>query len=138
MNDPGDHPEGFLAAINPDSEEIYPNAMLEVGFHEIHRRAPWPALEGEKKFEGETAPPETVRFQALRVGYYCVDLDSRPEKLVLNRIVSLKEDVAKEPAAAGPPKAESYKKKQPKKEKAPKAPKKLGAKMELPDRSKEA
>lgn len=135
MNDPGEHADGFLAAINPDSEEIYPNAMVEVGFHEIQRRAPWPALEGERKYEGETAPPETVRFQALRVGYYCVDVDSKNGKLVLNRIVSLKEDVAKEPAAAKAPKAESSKKKQPKKEKAPK---KEGAKMELPDRSKEA
>lgn len=41
------------------------------------------------------APPETVRFQGLRTAYYCVDKDSTPDHVVLNRIVSLKEDVGK-------------------------------------------
>ena len=37
-------------------------------------------------------PPESVRFQGVRVAYFCVDADSAGDKLVLNRIVSLKED----------------------------------------------
>ncbi|KAL8969468.1 MAG: hypothetical protein Q9197_004332 [Variospora fuerteventurae] len=31
---------GFLNDINPDSEEVYPNAMIEVGLEEVRRRAP--------------------------------------------------------------------------------------------------
>ena len=38
----------------------------------------------------EKASPED-RFQFLRQGYYVVDYDSTPERLVFNRIVSLKD-----------------------------------------------
>lgn len=89
---PSAHPSGnFLNDINPHSEDIYPNAMVEMGFDEIRRRAPWPAEEGERA-EGERKPgPESVRFQAMRVAYFAVDQDTTDEKLVLNRIVTLKE-----------------------------------------------
>ena len=125
---------GFLADVNPQSEEIYPNAMIETGFNEVVARAPWPAEEGEKALSTETADypsktdgpspsekelavgqvegsgeaaakitashstvahPETVRFQGLRVAYFSVDKDSVDGKIVLNRIVSLKEDSGK-------------------------------------------
>lgn len=33
----------------------------------------------------------TCRFQMERLGYFCVDTDSRPGKLVLNRTCTLKE-----------------------------------------------
>ena len=33
----------YLTKINPESEEDFPNAMIEVGFSEIKRRAPWAA-----------------------------------------------------------------------------------------------
>lgn len=70
--------------------------MIETGFEDIKRRAPWPSLEGESKQEaGEEARPETVRFQGMRVAYFCVDRDAEEGKLVLNRIVSLKEDLKK-------------------------------------------
>lgn len=82
---------GFLTDVNPDSEEIYPNAVIETGFEEVRRRAPWPAEEGEKDGGG----PETVRFQGLRTGYYAMDSDTREERLVLNTIVSLKADAGK-------------------------------------------
>lgn len=124
-DNPTAHPEGYLQDINPDSEEIFPNAMIETGFEEIRRRAPWPAEAGEKaaadeaKAHGEhakgdagampgsveadvgssveaTARPETVRFQGMRMGYFCVDQESGAGKLVLNRIVSLKEDTGKD------------------------------------------
>lgn len=88
---PLDHPDGFLADINPDSEEVYKNAIVETGFHEVSRRAPWPEQEGEKKKHG----PESCRFQALRVGYFAVDSDTTEDKIVLNRIVTLKEDAGK-------------------------------------------
>jgi glutaminyl-tRNA synthetase len=83
-----DNPEG----INPKSEEIF-NAVVETGLDEIERRAPWPEQEGEGK-EGIVGK-ESVRFQATRVGYFAMDSDSKPGKMVLNRIVTLKEDKGK-------------------------------------------
>lgn len=90
---PEDNPAGFLADINPNSEQIYPNAIVEIGIHEVRRRAPWPELEGEK--DKAKIGPETVRFQALRVGYFALDSDSTGEKIVVNQIVTLKEDAGK-------------------------------------------
>lgn len=90
---PEDNPEGFLADINPDSEQIYPKAIVEIGIHEVRRRAPWPELEGEK--DKAKIGPETVRFQALRVGYFALDSDSIGDKIVVNQIVTLKEDAGK-------------------------------------------
>jgi glutaminyl-tRNA synthetase len=96
-DNPDTHPDGFLSVINPNSKEIFSNAMVETGFEEIRRRAPWPSLEGERKQEeaGAEVRPETVRFQGMRVAYFCVDRDTEEGKLVLNRIVSLKEDPKK-------------------------------------------
>ena len=54
----------------PDSETIYPDALLEPGFEEVRRRAPWPAAEGEK----EKAGPESVRFQGMRIAYFVSSL----------------------------------------------------------------
>ncbi|KAI4283737.1 MAG: hypothetical protein L6R38_001951 [Xanthoria sp. 2 TBL-2021] len=107
-NNPAAHPDGFLADINPESEQIFPHAMIECGFEEIRQRAPWPAEAGEKKLTDaeknssasgvqQAAPgPETVRFQGMRVAYFCVDRETTKDDLILNRIVSLKEDVGKD------------------------------------------
>lgn len=57
---------GFLEDVNPESEVVYKEAMVETGFEEVRRRAPWPATAGE---EGKSGP-EAVRFQAIRVGYF--------------------------------------------------------------------
>ena len=122
-DNPAAHPDGFLKDINPDSEEIFPNAMMETGFSEIQKRAPWPAEAGEmavddgvetgeERARGEAskmqgaggagvaeaplARPETVRFQGMRMGYFCVDKESEGGRLVFNRIVSLKEDTGKD------------------------------------------
>ena len=84
-----------MADINPKSEETFPNALAEVGFDEIYKRAPWPAEGGEMVASGEKTAPETVRFQGMRVAYFTVDKDSDDGKVILNRIVSLKEDAAK-------------------------------------------
>lgn len=86
---------GFLNDINPNSEEVFKNAKIETGLEEIRRRAPWPEEEGEKGVMKGEAGWETVRFQGLRVGYFCMDKDSEGSKVVLNRIVSLKEDAGK-------------------------------------------
>jgi glutaminyl-tRNA synthetase len=103
------NPTGDINDLNPNSQEIFPNAMVEVGLNEIRRRAPWPEEAGEAKDaaggqvegahmvegKGKEVGYETVRFQGMRVAYFCMDKDSTEEKVVLNRIVSLKEDAGK-------------------------------------------
>ncbi|KAK9449536.1 tRNA synthetases class I, catalytic domain-containing protein [Limtongia smithiae] len=81
---PESNPDGFLADINPNSLELYKDAVIEVGFDDFRKN-------GVK----EGAGPESMRFQALRVGYFCVDRETTSDKLVLNKIVSLKEDANK-------------------------------------------
>ncbi|KAG9548612.1 glutaminyl-tRNA synthetase, partial [Aureobasidium melanogenum] len=83
---------GYYENVNPDSEIVHKNAMIEAGFFDIQQRAPWPKEEGEAK--GNTGP-EAVRFQGLRTAYFCVDKDSSAKNIILNRIVSLKEDTSK-------------------------------------------
>ncbi|KAK0732064.1 glutaminyl-tRNA synthetase-like protein [Lasiosphaeris hirsuta] len=84
---------GYLNDINPESEVVYPNALIESGIDEVKRRAPWPEAAGEDKLG--KGGPESVRFQGLRVAYFALDSDSTDDKIILNRIVSLKEDVKK-------------------------------------------
>lgn len=57
---------GFLSDINPESETIYPEALVESGFEEMRRQGPWPRAEGENIEAG----PESVRFQAVRIAYF--------------------------------------------------------------------
>ncbi|OAA70385.1 glutaminyl-tRNA synthetase [Cordyceps fumosorosea ARSEF 2679] len=90
---PEDAEGGFLNDLNPESEVIYPDALIESGFEEVKRRAPWPEAAGESELG--KGGPESVRFQALRVAYFAVDSDSTDDKIILNRIVSLKEDAGK-------------------------------------------
>jgi len=90
---PDNAPGGFLEDINPNSEEIWPKAMIESGFDEVKRRAPWPEAAGESELG--KGGLESVRFQAMRVAYMAMDSDSTDDKIVLNRIVSLKEDAGK-------------------------------------------
>ena len=70
------------------------------------REAEQSAAHGLQATESNTIGKECVRFQAMRVGYFAVDKDSAmslfgdeargdADDLVLNRIVSLKEDVGK-------------------------------------------
>jgi glutaminyl-tRNA synthetase len=61
----------FIANLNPDSLEVLQGCKVE------------PSLAG-------ATPGE--RFQFERQGYFCVDFDSKAEKLVFNRTVSLKSD----------------------------------------------
>jgi len=90
---PEDVEGGFLNDINPDSEVIYHDAIIESGFDEVRRRAPWPEAAGESQLG--KGGPESVRFQAMRVAYFALDSDTTEDKIVLNRIVSLKEDAGK-------------------------------------------
>jgi glutaminyl-tRNA synthetase len=89
-NNPDAHPEGFLADLTSNSEDCFDNAIIEVGFHEIRKNSPW--RENEGGVPEERRRPETVRFQAMRTGYFCLDSDSGENEFVLNRIVGLKQD----------------------------------------------
>ena len=64
----------WIQFLNPDSLEILNNCKVE------------PSL--------VDAPPES-RYQFLRIGYFCVDPDTTPEKLVFNRTVPLRDSWAK-------------------------------------------
>jgi glutaminyl-tRNA synthetase len=76
--DPGDFNEeageSFLSNLNPNSLEIVTGAKLE------------PSLANAKVEQ---------HFQFERVGYFCVDPDSKPGKLVFNRTLALKDSWAK-------------------------------------------
>ncbi|GEQ66741.1 hypothetical protein JCM33374_g404 [Metschnikowia sp. JCM 33374] len=93
---PAAHPEGYLKDINDDSEEVIHNALIEAaGFDEIESKSPLNiGIEGSEFNIQEKKGPETVRFQALRIGYFCMDKDSGDD-VILNRIVTLKEDSSK-------------------------------------------
>lgn len=100
-DNPSAHPDGYLADINPNSEHVFKNALIETGFNEVREKSPWKIKANSKEEEilsgnDEKGAPEAVRFQALRVGYFCMDKDSTDDKIVLNRIVTLKEDKTKD------------------------------------------
>ncbi len=72
--DNDDDGRDFTQKLNQDSLSIKSNCMLELGLQA--------ALPGE-------------RFQFLRQGYFVVDPDTRPDALVFNRIVPLRDTWAK-------------------------------------------
>jgi glutaminyl-tRNA synthetase len=65
-DDPTSVPGGFLNDLNPNSETIYKQALIEPGFEEVRRRSPWPEATGEQA----RCDPESVRFQGTRVAYF--------------------------------------------------------------------
>jgi glutaminyl-tRNA synthetase len=75
VEDPNDAPEGqdFTVNLNPNSLEVV-TAKVE------------PGLAGA---------PAPSRYQFERLGYFCVDKDSTPGRLVFNRTVTLKDTWAK-------------------------------------------
>lgn len=81
--DPGAEADGqdFIAALNPASMEVVPDAWVE------------PSLAG--------AAPGS-RFQFERLGYFSVDPDTTPERLVVNRTVGLRDTWGKIEQAQGP------------------------------------
>jgi glutaminyl-tRNA synthetase len=74
--DPDDVPEGktYLDNLNPQSLELLTGCKLE------------PSLANAKAGD---------KFQFERLGYFCVDKDSAPGKLVFNRAVTLRDTWAK-------------------------------------------
>ncbi len=78
--DPGADGDLF-ADLNPDSETVLEECLVE------------PAL-------AELPVGETVQFE--RLGYFCPDLDSTPERLVFNRTLGLRDTWAKVQAQGRP------------------------------------
>jgi len=76
VEDPENAPEGktFLDYLNPHSLEVLRDCPVEPGL---------------------ASATEGVRVQFERLGYFCVDPDSRPEALVFNRTVSLRDTWAR-------------------------------------------
>ena len=66
--------QDFTANLNPKSLEVIPQAKVEPSLAN--------AVAG-------------TRYQFERLGYFCVDPDSKPGKLVFNRTVALKDTWAK-------------------------------------------
>jgi len=64
----------FINDLNPNSLQILTGCMLEPGLRDAQ-------------------PGDTFQFE--RLGYFCVDPDSQPGRLVFNRTVSLKDEWAK-------------------------------------------
>jgi glutaminyl-tRNA synthetase len=81
---------GYADHLNASSEVVFENAVIEPGFG---------GLAAKKKKDGDAesggASDDIVRFQAVRTGYFAVDTGSAEGKLVLNQIVTLKEDAGK-------------------------------------------
>ena len=135
-------PADFESDINPDSLEVYKNAVVEPAFYSVAIKAMADAKKdseartekAKKEMSAETAAstaegahgahgddeptvaasslvgPENVRFQGMRLAYFALDRESEVEalkdgssangrvagdKIILNRIVSLKEDTGK-------------------------------------------
>ncbi|OWY25780.1 glutamine--tRNA ligase/YqeY domain fusion protein [Sphingobacteriales bacterium UPWRP_1] len=78
--DVGDIEGDIRDYINPDSLVTIANAKLE------------PSL-------GNAAPE--LRYQFIRKGYFCLDKDSAPEKLIFNETVGLKDSWAKQQVKEG-------------------------------------
>jgi len=77
---------GWADDLRPDSEITYDEAVIERGLRDL-------ITENELNPSGSS--DKLVRFQALRTAYFCVDIESSEERIVLNQIVSLREDKGK-------------------------------------------
>jgi glutaminyl-tRNA synthetase len=75
FNNPDPEASGdFIADINPDSLIILNNCRVEASLKD--------------------APPGS-KFQFERLGYFCVDTTSTPDKLIFNRTLSLRDKMGK-------------------------------------------
>ena len=77
---------GWADDLNPNSEVIYGNAVIERGLKDLIK---------ETSLDLSGSSDALVRFQALRTAYFCVDIESTADEIILNQIVSLREDKGK-------------------------------------------
>lgn len=89
-----ENPSGNPEDLNPESEVVYKTSVVEPSFHHVIKSGPW-VVDSVKKsefyVEEDHQSNEVCRFQGMRVGYFTMDRDSTEEKIILNRIVSLKD-----------------------------------------------
>ncbi|KAK8243147.1 tRNA synthetases class I, catalytic domain-containing protein [Phyllosticta capitalensis] len=76
---------GYTNSLNPNSEVIFKDAVIEKGLDVLTKeRSGQPVTGGSDNL---------VRFQAMRTGYFCIDPETNDENVILlNQIVTLKED----------------------------------------------
>ncbi|KAI8322042.1 glutaminyl-tRNA synthetase [Martensiomyces pterosporus] len=98
-------PGGWLSDVDRDSLQVVKGAVAEVGLWDSIKR--YAAAEAGKR-ELAAHHVENVRFQFMRIGYFALDKDAvlpveaieknqlSNAKIVMNRIVTLKEDAKKE------------------------------------------
>ena len=79
-SDPEDSGGDFKDYINPASLQTITTAYIEPSLKNV---------------------TETMRYQFIRKGYFCLDKDATPEKLVFNRTVTLKDAWVKETKKEG-------------------------------------
>jgi glutaminyl-tRNA synthetase len=77
---------GWADDLNPNSEITYSKAVIEKGLQDLIK---------ENSLNPSGSSDKLVRFQALRTAYFCVDIESTEDSIVLNQIVSLREDKGK-------------------------------------------
>lgn len=112
--------DAYIQDIDKDSLVTVPGAMLEVGVWQIIKesleagRKAAELRQKEADASGTTAPPlvdgvESIRFQGVRVAYFCFDYESKAgaleaggaaeahegDRIVLNQIAPLKQDSGK-------------------------------------------
>lgn len=102
----------YKADINPNSLDIIRDAFIEVGFWTVAKTslAGGESIQRTERGASPAVGNECVRFQALRVAYLALDREASlaclveegavprkgpNDRLILNRIVSLKEDSGK-------------------------------------------
>ncbi|GAA94629.1 uncharacterized protein L969DRAFT_17448 [Mixia osmundae IAM 14324] len=120
-----DNPAGapnFLDEVKPNSLEVFQSALIETGFLDVAQtelakakadaeKRTSAVSQGQHDRSSAGAPEaeasqlygyESIRFQGMRTAYFAVDYDSdlvldasKPSKIILNRIVSLKADSGK-------------------------------------------
>jgi glutaminyl-tRNA synthetase len=74
-NPTGHEDRDFLEFLNPDSMRVLSGAL-------VHRDV--------------ASAPCGTRYQFERMGYFCVDKDSTPERPIINRIIGLRDSWAKQ------------------------------------------
>ncbi|KAF2127494.1 glutaminyl-tRNA synthetase [Dothidotthia symphoricarpi CBS 119687] len=77
---------GWADDLRSDSEVVHDKAVIERGLKDLIK---------ETSLDLKGSSDALVRFQALRTAYFCVDIESTEERIVLNQIVSLREDKGK-------------------------------------------
>lgn len=92
--------DDYLTDINPESEVIYKNSVVEHNFHDvISNTEKWVSdkvKSSELYVKEDFESHEVCRFQGMRVGYFTLDPESnKTDKIILNRIVSLKDNTSK-------------------------------------------